>query len=52
MDGYLDRLAQDAPSEQERRVRKRRLRELLTPLAYAEGGGRHDLCGYAAIPTF
>ena len=39
MDGYLDRLAEDAASEQERRVRKRRLRELLTPLAYAEGEG-------------
>jgi WD40 repeat protein len=39
MDGYLDRLADDAPSQQERRARKRRLRELLSPLAYAEGGG-------------
>jgi hypothetical protein len=39
MDGYLNRLAEDAPSDQERRTRKRRLRELLTPLAYAEGDG-------------
>jgi WD40 repeat protein len=39
MDGYLDRLAEDAPNDQERRARKRRLRELLTPLAYAEGEG-------------
>jgi hypothetical protein len=39
MDGYLDRLAEDAATEQERRARKRRLRELLTPLAYAEGDG-------------
>jgi WD40 repeat protein len=39
MDDYLDRLAEDAASEQERRAGKRRLRELLTPLAYAEGDG-------------
>jgi WD40 repeat protein len=39
MDGYLDRLAEDAPTEPERRARKRRLRELLTPLTYAEGEG-------------
>jgi hypothetical protein len=39
MDGYLNRLAEDAATEQERRARKRRLRELLTPLAYAEGDG-------------
>jgi WD40 repeat protein len=39
MDGYLNRLAEDAASDQERRLRKRRLRELLTPLAYAQGEG-------------
>ena len=38
MNGYLNRLA-EAPSAQERRARKRRLRELLTPLVYAEGDG-------------
>jgi hypothetical protein len=39
MDSYLDHLVEDAASDQERRARKRRLRELLTPLAYAEGDG-------------
>src|SRR6266508_4503456 len=39
MDGHLNRLAEDAQSDQERRARKRRLRELLAPLAYAEGEG-------------
>src|SRR5215510_207564 len=39
MDDYLNRLVQDAETEQDRRARKRRLRELLTPLAFAEGDG-------------
>jgi hypothetical protein len=30
MDGYLDRLAEEGANEQERRARKRRVRELLT----------------------
>jgi hypothetical protein len=39
MDAYLQRLAEAADSEQERRASRRRLRELLTPLAYAQGAG-------------
>jgi hypothetical protein len=49
MDGYLNRLAEDGGTEQERRTRKRRMRELLTPLAYAEGEGLPRVLWPAAV---